>query len=425
MMRESAVSKISNTLAGDSRRAGAFIFAVAWLLRVAVVLFTRSYKDPQPVVEMGHVVLSIVAGLGFSNPFGCVTGPTSHLAPVFPYLLSLIYRVLPAGDARELAVKIFRITLVSLAYALLPWLAVRLRLNRGVGVFAGLFAAAVPLLFWMEVRQDWEGPLTALLIIVGLGMFARLLDEPGTWQAVATGLLWGVSLLNAPTLLFTFAALVAFWIWRGQSRTMAKLRLLPALLLPLILVMTPWTVRNYRVFHHFMFVRQNLGLELHLSFNPVSQATYFDTFVAGVRDHPSTDPATCADFARLGEISMNRLDQQKGLAWIRTNRGRFAELIAGRFVAFWVMDLANLPRTLASGALTLAGLLGLVLCFSRYRFAAQLLGITLLAFPLTYYVFQFDARYRYPLHPIVVLLACVFLTEAGSALRRRQRPVSD
>ncbi len=416
-----AASRVNNTLDRTFNHAAPLIFVLSSIVRFLSLMVARTPLDaPARPVEMIFLARSIAGGQGFSNPFGCQSGPTAHLAPVFPYILAIIYHLFPDGHQSQLAVMIFKIIVVSAMYALLPWLAEKLRLERRIGVITGMAGAIIPLFFWLEIKDDWEAPLTALFLVAGLGLLANLFAKPGVKQAVATGLVWGVALLNAPTLALPFAGLFSAWAWQCRKRIAAKWWLIPALLLPLILVLTPWTIRNYVVFHSVFFVRQNLGLELHMAFNPLSKAEMEDTITNGAyRDHPIRNPEVCAQFGRLGEAAMNRAYKHQALGWIRSNLTRSAQLVSQRFVAFWKMPLPqNRSRTLASEALTFVGLLGLGLSIRRHAFAAQLTGIVLFTFPLTYYVVPyFDPRYRYPLEPIIMLLACVFLVETAGNLR--------
>lgn len=396
------------------RRVGPVIFAVSWTLRLALVLGAGSYRGPVYPVETVLVAGSLAAGEGFSNPYGCATGPTAHLAPVYPYVLSVIYRIFPPGSSRELTAYMFSATMASLAYALVPWLARKLQLDPRAGVVAGLAGAAVPLFFWIEVESEWEAPLAALLLVVALGKFADLFERVSIRGAVAAGFVWGVALLTAPTLLFVFAALFVALVWKGRRHITATglLRLTTALWLPGVLLILPWTIRNYLVFHQLILIRGNAGLQLHVSFNDLARATFEEGAVSGAfLDHPYSTQRACAEFARYGEVAMNQRDEQRGLAWIRANPGRSAQLIAEHFVAFWRMAVPSPVKTMASELLTLFALLGLCVCFRKYSFAGQLTGIVLLTYPLVYYINFFDERYRYPLHPIILLLAGVFFIE--------------
>src|SRR5277367_3880245 len=96
------------------RQVGAMIFALSWTVRIAIVLVTGAHRQAVNPVETVLVAESLAAGEGFSNPYGCRTGPTAHLAPVYPFVLSLIDRAFPPGSSRELATFILGITFTSL-----------------------------------------------------------------------------------------------------------------------------------------------------------------------------------------------------------------------------------------------------------------------------------------------------------------------
>src|SRR6202043_1230015 len=44
--------------------------------------------------EMGRIGAAIASGQGFSNPFGAPTGPTAWEAPLYPYVIGEVFRIL-------------------------------------------------------------------------------------------------------------------------------------------------------------------------------------------------------------------------------------------------------------------------------------------------------------------------------------------
>jgi hypothetical protein len=75
------------------------ILAVAALARVwfAVDQARRISPEALSVVpfsnEAGSIAFSLSSGHGFSSPFRKDTGPTAWLAPVYPALLALVFRI--------------------------------------------------------------------------------------------------------------------------------------------------------------------------------------------------------------------------------------------------------------------------------------------------------------------------------------------
>ena len=72
--------------------------AMACVIRLIVVFFSysdllnpdREYYDFG--WEMGRVAKSLASGHGFGSPFFGDTGPTALLPPVYPWLLSIVFR---------------------------------------------------------------------------------------------------------------------------------------------------------------------------------------------------------------------------------------------------------------------------------------------------------------------------------------------
>ncbi len=73
------------------------------LLGLAVRLLVLAFIYPQFLApgrdhwefgyEIGKIAASLVAGHGFADPFWTHTGPTALLTPVYPYALSLVFRI--------------------------------------------------------------------------------------------------------------------------------------------------------------------------------------------------------------------------------------------------------------------------------------------------------------------------------------------
>src|SRR5215472_16125106 len=67
-------------------------FAVR-LLCIAVELSLNLYQVPWRLFEMANIGHSLALGHGFASPFGGSTGPTTWTAPVYPFVISLAFRI--------------------------------------------------------------------------------------------------------------------------------------------------------------------------------------------------------------------------------------------------------------------------------------------------------------------------------------------
>jgi hypothetical protein len=117
------------------------------------------------------------------------------------------------------------------------------------GLVAGAWAALYPELVWFSVHFWSETLFMALLwwaIERALAADARGLAGP----AAASGALWGLGILTRETTLY-FTPVIAAWLGFRSARAGATKRA-TLFLATAVMVVLPWTIRNWLVFHDFV-----------------------------------------------------------------------------------------------------------------------------------------------------------------------------
>lgn len=193
-----------------------------------------------------------------------------------------------------------------------------------------------------------------------------------------------------------------------------------ALLLAIpLLVCAPWIARTWIATGGPAFIRDDLGLELYVSFNGCAPYGIRQSERLGCASalHPNTNPEEAAAVATLSEYRYNQRRLRTALAWIAAHPLRSAALIGQRVWFFWFPSdagwrgyLAQRKRTLALHLLTLLSVAGFWISCQRGLASVPLLTLWLEVFPLIYYAVQFEARYRYPILWITLLLAACAVT---------------
>ena len=395
------------------------LFLLGAGVRIAFVVIRGDYK----VIETPEMVLiakSLAASGYFANPFPTPTGPTAISPPGYPFLLSLIFRTLGFDSRSQLFIQCMTSAVAALQFALLPWFAICLGFTRNVGIYAGALGAAIPFWFWTETKGSYDTALTSLLLMLLIGIFGRCVMIRRSGLPKWYGLLWGVTLLFAPSfgpaLLFLCFLRIVLARWRREGmRDVAWTCAMAAL------VLTPWTIRNYLEFHKIFFVRDNFGLELAISNNDLAHPLFDDNIGFGgpYAHHPFRDANQASYLRRVGEISYFDMKKAEAFEWIRNHTGRFAQLTLRRFVAFWFPILNQPSKTIFSAAWTIAGLCGFLLAWRNNRIAACVLSSVFIIYPLVYYLIQVDIRYRYPLYAPLLLVGVYGISRLGSGLFAR------
>ena len=92
----------------------------------------------------------------------------------------------------------------------------------------------------------------------------------------------------------------------------------------------PWTIRNYVVFHKFIPLRSNFGLELWLGNNPEVP----DSWTWWL--HPNDDLEEAHKYARMTEIPYMEEKQREAWAFIRSHPADIARFALHRFSNHWL-----------------------------------------------------------------------------------------
>jgi hypothetical protein len=378
-----------------------FLFGIR-LVRAFILSRDLSNDD----CEVDRVALSLAQHMGFANPFKIPTGPTSHVAPAYPLILAGIYKLFGTGAPAEAVRQVLACSVTCFQFALLPALAAVAKVNPRVGVLAAFLGGLSPLRNWIETKGTFETTYTALLLVILTILTLKMwkLDNPSLMQALLHGTIWGIALLFAPTflpVLFGYLALGAIRFFRKQFRS--YLRFSFTLLITVAIVLMPWSLRNYHVFHRLIFVRGNFGLELSLSNNdgalPLFEQNLHTARFQSIG--PLASLTAAQTVRRSGESEYYHRELRTAYSWISTHPWRFLRLTAERVKYFWFPPLEPRIRGIVSAALTwsltLSGIAGLLLMLEDHRWPALAIGVIWLTYPLVYYVLQFDLRYRYPI----------------------------
>jgi hypothetical protein len=399
---------------------------VRWSIAILIFCGTlvRYYEPRHPsrhLCGIGYEALEIGCSLAhkgtFSDPFRFLeTGASAHIAPAFPAVVALIIRVF--GDQADGAYFLQWVGALVLALQLSFWPFLSRRLGMGftagvLGAFAFLFAGIVLLPMWEAVHVG--------LFAVTLAYCAhRILAGVPSWPLVVfISVLWGITFLLNPVPLFAFLALL---VWSWFSNKISKQKKFALAAIPL-LVITPWFIRNYKVFGHFVMIRDNLGLELAVSNNSCAPFWFWGNFHGDCfrNLHPDESITEAEKVRDMGEYEYNQARLREAREWIRQNPGSFLKVSSQRLVAFWFPTPTGNPfsdqrvsaQMLVVWLLALLSAPGLWLLWRKDRAAAGIVLIWLVLFPPVYYFIQYDVRYRYPILWATFLPGCFFLTDVA------------
>ncbi|HXR33709.1 MAG TPA: glycosyltransferase family 39 protein [Verrucomicrobiae bacterium] len=430
-----ALRRSRTSLALVFRSPSAAVIA-ALLLRFFFLWLSHQHEDTvhNHFVSWGletlMVATSLASGHGFAEPFPRYVFTTAWLAPVYPWLVSfgaLVFHL------REHALAIFS-QVLNIIFSALTCYPIYFLAKKIYGTSIGLCAtwlwAFLPTAILMPIEWAWDQSLSALLLCVLLWFtyYLRESSSPKHWTAY--GLLWGAAALTNPTLCVLLPFLAA-WLWLQRGRGVVPTgSLLIRAALYFVLVLLPWTIRNYFEMGGLFFVKSNFGVEFWLGNNPEVK----DTFTPQL--HPMRSYREYTLLTLNGEPVYSRLKQREALVFIEAHPKTFLKFCSNRFVDTWTGKYDSLLDTyiqpLGAGriyvwyntifsVLALAGLL--VGLWTRARESLPL-AFCLLLFPFPYYITHSSLRYRHPIDPVMTILVVLALAAYIAVFRRRGAALS-
>ena len=400
-------------------RSPAWMVLVGFSVRVLWIALAHTYRFRTNEAnfgfgwEIGRLAYSLAHGHGFSSPFGGDTGPSAWNAPVYPWILSLAFRMFGSySHAAAFSMLVFN----SIFAALTSWTiyrTARLVFNETVAIWSGWIWALLPYTIFWSVRWIWETSLSAFLLSL---LFMLTLEMEGDERAsswIGYGLLWGVEALSNPAAL-SFLPFAGGWlVYQLHRRGRAFLR--PAVLSAVVFWMTimPWLVRNYEAFGKPVFIRDNFGMEFRIGNNPLSEGPYVLAY------HPSQYEFQLARYKQMGETAFLADQGRRAREWIAQNPGRCAVLTLRRVVYFWnglprlskIQGLSETKNSLFL-ATSIVAIWGLLLAVKRRVHGVFLFASLIVFYPAVYYITFPQPRYRHPIDPELLILGVYLVSEA-------------
>jgi hypothetical protein len=410
-----------------------FIASAALLTRTAF-LFDQQRKIPHQVLasvpfenEAGNIAFSLSQGHGFSNLFRRDTGPTAWLAPVYPFLLSLIFRTYGAFTFRSFLAAAIWNALFSAAVTF-PLYSIACRISRRtVAIASAWLWVFLPSGILMPFEWIWDTSLSVLLATTLVWMTLLVFESSKTKLWLTYALLWSFALLANPSLGIALPFLLLWAAVRSNQSTRLSWRVPLRTFALILLCCLPWTVRNYSSFHRVVPLRSSFPFELWIGNNDI-----FDEHAVGGIQRITRYEET-RKYAQLGENAY--LDEKWNLArsFIQQKPALFLRLTGRKIIATWAGTEHPLDEFLRTDSLlariviicnlllTLGAIGGVLLLARTKNPFAYPIAIFPALYPFIYYVTHTSLRYRHPIDPLLLFLTVFAVAACFSKNHRVQR----
>mgnify|MGYP002624134656 FL=1 len=407
------------------------LLLVAVLIRIAAALVWQArlgegesfaFPDSESYWELGRLISQ-----GQKYEFA---DARAFRTPGYPLLLAPLFVVF-GEEPPVLAARIVGSLLggvVVFAVGVLTWKL----FDERTGLIAALLCALYP------------GAIAMSILVLSEAIFCPLMvAQLWCWSAAVTaqsrrnsvlfaslaGIAAGLATLARPSwLLFTPLA-VGLSLVIGKTRS-THLRVGLAMLMSLVMTMSPWWVRNAVVLHAFVPTTTQVGASLYDGLHPGATGASDMRFVPPVREayrNEWNEQESSTEF----EVALNRHFMQQASEFVQANPVTALRLAAIKFARMWNVwpNEASL-RSWPMRVLVAIGYLPILISalLGAWKFARDGWGYMLCLLPAGYFtllhmIFVGSIRYRQPPMLLLVVLAAGWI--ASQLLGRWKQDVSD
>jgi 4-amino-4-deoxy-L-arabinose transferase-like glycosyltransferase len=414
---------------GASRWLLPLTILVAFCIRMVVVCFNyRDLPDADKFYEqfgweMGWIARALASGHGFSSPYWPWSGPTAMQPPLYPALLSIVFRLFGIYSLTSGFVILSINSLLSSLTCIPVYLSAKYSLGAHGAKIAAWVWALYPFAIYFSAGRVWEYSLTGILFTTCFCIAQRIYRATNPLAWLGWGALYGITAYSNPSVLSTLPFLLAFALYRVH-RSGKRWALNGALtLLATLAVLTPWTVRNYRVLGMIVPVRDNFWLEV---YDDNSGDASLDPSFA----HPASNPVEMHKFLTMGEPAFLAEKHALAVAYLRQHPEFAIHKTLHRMFYYWTgfwsfsaEEIREQPyepfNVFYVSCITLLMLRGIRRLWRFNRTALMPYLVFIGVFPLTYYITHPLMDYRQPIEPAIIVLAV-----AGAVPLKRLKPAN-
>ena len=400
---------------------------VAYALRMALLWLSNQKEGAHPVfqvlgMEEGRVAWSLATGKGFFGPFPGYDAVTAWLAPVYPFLWAICYRLSHLNSEAFVLLSQTMNCAFSAATCWPVFTIGKKLFGEKVGLASAWTWAFLPYAILMPLEWTWDQSLAALILALIVNATFDLRDSASPLSWSGYGLLWGLAALVNPALCSLFPFLLGWLIVQRRQSGVKSPALYARAALMFVLAVLPWTIRDYYVADGWVFVKSNFGLELWIGNHP---ATYTKEL------HPMFSFPERFYLIMQGEANYNRGKERMAVAFIKAHPGEFIEKSWSRVLDTWSarndswidgwIAALHLSRedTWLYSAFSVMSFGGLLLALREHGTESLPLAMCLIVFPIPYYITHTALRYRHPIDPLVTIFAVYAMSRLWRALSPR------
>lgn len=363
-----------------------------------------------------RIAQNLVAGKGYveKDNIPVVFDPAiSRVGPGYQFFLAGVYKIF----GRNLyLIWVLQALMHTLSGYLIYLISKKIFLSAKAGIISAFL-----FLFFIDIFE-----LTAMLLTETLFLFLLILsiysvikffENPNYKTSAFAGLIFGLGILTRPTVLPMCIIILGVMMYKKYFKFAALFLIIP------VLIISPWTIRNYKVHNAFILTSSAGGINLWMGNNP--QATGESFYTEEMSEYIKTH----------GFVAAEKKGFEEGKKFILKHPLQFIKLLfiktsiyfsSARPAAFWfhLKGVAVLITAVLSSGFAFvifsSGIAGGLKLLKEKNFLANLLIVFAITAPLIVIPLVVETRYRYQIYPFLIIFSGYFLVDIKNNLKEKR-----
>ena|GEM_PF-1106602 len=403
------------------------VLALCLGLRLGLALYHSDDELRSDAQDFVQIACNIADGKGFSAGTSETgeTHPSAHGYVIYPYFLAALLYVF---NANLLGIFIVHSVIDTLTCWLVYCIARRFAGGSVAGLLAALGYAVYPPLVLTTATAMTETFNTFVMVALSYVLIVAM--RRGLWYYVPAGLMMGFAALSRPAMA-AFPLVFALLLYMRRRSIEAWMPKAALFVVCSVVAISPWTVRNYIMFHRFIPITTHFGMSFWGGTGPADGVCLggpgypVDTKQRNLYDNPLVPDVSEKTYRRVTSFeeslrSMNEVDRDMALrreavSEIKQHPGRYAFLVVKKFFRLWFNMWHDHPASAMSYGIAALNALLLILAALGLRLRTvdgELKSFALAAWiyhTALYSIIYATVRYSYPMMPLVIILAAAYV----------------
>ena len=377
------------------------IFVIALILRIGFIIFyehgkmlqNEYYADDE--YSYDQIATNFLKGGGFVTDDGYY----ARRAPVYPLFLATIYFIF----GHSFVAARFTQAIIGALSCIIIYLIAKELFEGNSGLIAA-FITAVYYPFILQPAYLLTEVLFTFNLALSIFFFLRYYARKRIFLLFAASIIFGIASL-CRAVIFPFALFISAWLfivyWPGKK---IAIKASAIFCLAIIIMVLPWTLRNFRIYHAFIPITIESGRLLYLGNNPRA--------IGGIGGWVRNDVDLFypMDISNPHSLEADRIMLKRALHFMAKNPERTIFLMGKKFINMWrpyyvdAKRISKVAMGLPYIVIIILGILGIVLGFKAWPKTLFLCAIIVYV-ALIHMVTIAEIRYRYPVMPFLIIFA--------------------